>query len=76
MLGPEQKNRACVRPPCEKTYLHAAVESSRLDEAHSNFLSLIQAGGRSASDHQQSTLFAPTVPFHMYVPRCHGCLPV
>ena len=37
MLGPEQKNRACVRPPCEKTYLHTAVESSRLDEAVQQF---------------------------------------
>ena len=30
MLGPEQKNRADVRPPCEKTYLHRALDGSRV----------------------------------------------
>ena len=39
MLGPEQKNRADVRPPCEKIYLHRAVDGSREDDPHNNFLS-------------------------------------
>ena len=76
MLGPEPTNRADARPPYEKTYLHGALDGSRVDDPPSNFLSLIQAGGRSASGHQQSTLFAPTASFHMYLPRCHDCLPV
>ena len=40
MLRPRAKNRADVRPPCEKTYLHRALESSRVLEAHSNIFNL------------------------------------
>ena len=31
-LGPEPKNRADVRPPCEKIYLPRAVDGSRVDD--------------------------------------------
>ena len=37
MLGPEPKNRANARPPCEKTYLHKALDGSRVDEAVQQF---------------------------------------
>ena len=33
MLSPEQKGRADVRPPCEKIYLHRALDGSRVFEA-------------------------------------------
>ena len=40
MLRPRAKNRADVRPPCEKTYLHRALESSRLLEAVQQYFNL------------------------------------
>ena len=59
MLEPDKRNRADVRPPCEKTYLHSALQGSRKSSgAWSSFDS-----GRPASGDQQSTLFAPTASF-------------
>ena len=72
MLGPEQKSRVVyvhhVRNP---TYTGLWTAPVCLKQSN-DFLSLIQAGGRSASGHQQSTLFAPTAPFHMCV-QAAGC---
>ena len=66
MLGPEQQiGRMYVHHVRKPTYLHKALDGSRLDDPHQQFSSLIQAGGRSASGDQQSTLFVQTASFPM-----------
>ena len=69
MLGPEQKHRADVRPTCEKIYLHRALDGSQQNLTRWRS----PAGGRIASGHQQSTLFAPTASFHMHLSKCPDC---